>query len=129
MDANQQIQNRQRFYTQQNMFQNEQRRAFDYEMGDFINQQAARLGRMSAGNQTMNAGLGGLSTMFGQAIAGGGLTGNPGASGIPTETLPPAQQGTWNPINRSSSQGGIGGVFNPFNIPLQQAGIFPLGKR
>lgn len=81
MDANQQIENRQRFYAQQNMFQREQQRDFDYKLGDFINQQAARLGRMSAGADTMNAGLGGLSTMFGQAIAGGDFTGNPGATG------------------------------------------------
>lgn len=126
MDANQQIQNRQRYYTQQNAFQGEQRRAFDYEMGDFINQQAARLGRMSAGNQTMNAGLSGMSTMFGQAIQGGGLTGNPGASGAK------AAGGFSGGVNQGS-QGGLGSFFNPMETLLgygmQQQGIFPLGKR
>ncbi len=122
MDAQQQIANRGRFFQQQNLFQREQQRAFDYEMGDFINQQAARLGRMSAGQQTIDAGLSGLSSLFGQAIAGGGLTGNPGASGNPT----PTTIGGQTPMRGSGYGLGQMGTNQAFNYGLQQGGFFPI---
>ena len=118
MDAQQQISNRNRFFQQQNILQNEQRRAFDFTMGDYINQQAARLGRMSAGADTMNAGLGGLSSMFGQAIAAGELTGNPGA----TQEKKGAST-TYNPLTGESA-GGFGGF--GIGMAMQNiAGLLP----
>lgn len=101
-DANMQIQQRGNYLQQRNIFQREQARAFDDQMGNFINQQAARLGRMSAGNETMNSGLGGLSSALSMGIDTGLLTGNPGASG------------------GAKSLGGNQGGANPYGFPLQQ---------
>ncbi len=72
MDANIQLQQRGEYMRQRENFQGEQRRAFDDQMGNFINQQAARLGRMSAGNQTMNQGLANISGTAAMGIEQGG---------------------------------------------------------
>jgi hypothetical protein len=72
MDANAQLQARGEYMRQRENFQGEQRTAFDNQMGQFINQQASRLGRMSAGNQTMNQGLSNLSGTAAMGIEQGG---------------------------------------------------------
>lgn len=64
MDANAQLGARQEYLRQRENFQGDQRKAFDDQMGNFINQQAARLGRMAAGNQTMNQGLNNMSAVM-----------------------------------------------------------------
>lgn len=88
MDANTQLQARGEYMRQRENFQGEQRKAFDDQMGNFINQQAARLGRMTAGNQTMNQGLANLSSTSAMGIEQGGgqkfidvLLGRSGSSG------------------------------------------------
>jgi hypothetical protein len=72
MDANAQLGARQEYIRQRENFQGEQRKAFDDQMGNFINQQAARLGRMVGGNQTMNQGLSNISSVMGMGIEQGG---------------------------------------------------------
>lgn len=68
MDANAQLGARQEYMRQRENFQGDQRKAFDDQMGNFINQQAARLGRMAAGNQTMNQGFSNISTAMGMGV-------------------------------------------------------------
>jgi len=75
MDAQQQLANRQDWMRQRDNLQNQQRYAFDIEMDDYTLDQAAVLGRMSAGRDTMNAGLSGISTGLATAVDMG-LLGN-----------------------------------------------------
>jgi hypothetical protein len=82
MDANAQIQQRGQYLNQLNRFQQEQRYGFENEVADYVNQQAARLARMSGGMDMMNAGLSGLSTSLAAGIDTGNLTGNPKMKGL-----------------------------------------------
>lgn len=76
MDANAQISQRGQYLNQMNQFQQEQRYGFENEIADYVNQQAARLARMSGGMDMMNAGLGGLSQSLAAGIDTGKLTPN-----------------------------------------------------
>lgn len=61
MDAQQRISNRGTYFNQLNNLQRAQDVQADREYGTFLNQQAARLARMSGNRQTMNKGIQGLS--------------------------------------------------------------------
>lgn len=127
MDANQRIANRGTYFNQLNNLQTAQNVQADREYGNFLNKQASRLAEMSAGRDTMNAGIAGLgkaATLGFQAGITpkmfGGLLGDKSGQG-----------GSGTSVNKSS-QGGMGGFFNPtgtmLNYGMQQQGIFPVGK-
>lgn len=71
MDAQARIQQQGQYLQSLGLLQQAQQQGFDYQMGDYVNQQAARLGRMSAGNQTMNAGLEGIGTAASMVVDSG----------------------------------------------------------
>jgi hypothetical protein len=61
MDAQQRIANRGQYFNQLGNLQNAQNVQADREYGQFLNQQAGRLSRMTANRNTMNQGIQGIS--------------------------------------------------------------------
>jgi hypothetical protein len=153
MDAQQRIANRGQYFQQMGNLQRAQDIQANREYGQFLNQQSARLARMTANRNTMNQGIQGLSQAgtlafmggttpreFGGFMQGkrfGGETMNPmetigaGPIGSPVNPLPIGM--TPRPFPSFPDRSGAGGQ-NPFlneflEYGLQQQGVFPLGRR
>jgi hypothetical protein len=124
MDAQQRIANRTQYLGARQNLQNQQKVQADREYGQFLNQQAARLARMTANRQTMNQGIAGLgqagTLAFQAGITprefGGFLGGQP--NNVDSPYLPPQQ----------SSTSGFGNPANLASYGLQQQGFIPLGS-
>lgn len=133
MDAQQRIQNRGTYFNQLNNLQQAQNVQADREYGNFLNQQASRLARMTANRETLNQGIGGLSQAGtlafmagttpkafggwrGQGIFGGGKGNSPQGASV---------------ADMQGSTGGMGAMFPSAstlaNYGLQQQGYIPLG--
>lgn len=153
MDAQQRIANRGQYFQQLNNLQRAQDIQADREYGQFLNQQAARLARMTGNRQTMNQGIQGLSQAGTLAFMGGttpqefggfmkskrdtldDVTMQPmqtiGAGQIGSPAIPQLATGGFAQFpSYPNRQTGMSPLMSNFiGYGLQQAGVFPLGNR